>query len=129
MSFLDGILNVGKTLLGGGKSNPIVDVGLKLGKSFFDKKGGSSEDGGTRSFMQLPDIDPVRGATLARLRDQQFVDERIIQRYRNKITASKSFERLFAEAERAAGNKVSALRKGLIEEKRPTTTGKTIKLG
>ena len=134
MSFLDSVINVGKDLIGGGKSNPIIDVGLKIGKSFFDKKGGSSgggEAGGApRSFMQLPEIEGVGGVSLARLfGDRQFVDERIITRYRNKITGSKSFERLFAEAERAAGNEVASLNKGKISEKRPGYTGKTIKIG
>ena len=57
MSFLDGIINVGKDLFGGGTSNPIIDVGLKLGKEFFKTRGGSPETGGgQRSFMQLPEI-------------------------------------------------------------------------
>ena len=32
MSFLDGIVNIGKNLIGGGKSNPVIDFGLRLGK-------------------------------------------------------------------------------------------------
>ena len=130
MSFLDGIVNIGKNLIGGGKSNPVIDFGLRLGKEFVSKRGGGSEADGTRSFMQLPEIEGVGGVSLARLfGDRQFVDERIITRYRNKITGSKSFERLFAEAERAAGNEVASLSKGKISEKRPGYTGKTIKIG
>ena len=131
MSFLDGIVNIGKNLIGGGKSNPVIDFGLRLGKEFVGKRGGGSEAGGaSRSFMQLPEIEGVGGVSLARLfGDRQFVDERIITRYRNKITGSKSFERLFAEAERAAGNEVASLSKGKISEKRPGYTGRTLKIG
>ena len=63
MSFLDGIVNIGKNLIGGGKSNPIIDFGLKLGKEFVSKRGGGSEADGTRSFMQLPEIEGVGGVS------------------------------------------------------------------
>ena len=128
MSFLDGIINVGKDLFGGGTSNPIIDVGLKLGKEFFKTRGGSPEaGGGQRSFMQLPEIKDISGARLASLiGDRQYVDERTIARWRNKISGSKSWERLFSEAERASGQIVAATGSGRVGEKRPGRTGKTL---
>ena len=128
MSFLDGIINVGKEFFGGGTGSSWVDVGVKLGKEYFKSRGGSSEEGGgQRSFMQLPEIKDVGGAQLARLMGpRQYAEERIVARYRNKISGSKSWERLFAEAERAAGQTVAATGSGRVGEKRPGRTGKTL---